>query len=86
MQSNTQDRAISKFDVMRGGKVKETFDTYEQAWAYASKYKGAVVRYNIRKVGKQKRARKRPFPFSGKSRARLVKKLTKISLNPILTN
>ena len=52
MQSNTQDRAISKFDVMRGGKVKETFDTYEQAWAYASKYKGAVVRYNIRKVDK----------------------------------
>lgn len=52
MQSNTQDRAISKFDVIRGGKVKETFDTYEQAWAYASKYKGAVVRYNIRKTGK----------------------------------
>lgn len=49
MQSNTQDRAISKFDVIRGGKVKETFDTYEQAWAYASKYKGAVVRYSISK-------------------------------------
>ena len=49
MQSNTQNRAISKFDVMRGGKVKETFDTYEQAWAYASKYRGAVVRYNISK-------------------------------------
>lgn len=49
MQSNTQDRAISKFDVVRGGKVKETFDTYEQAWAYASKYRGAVVVYKISK-------------------------------------
>lgn len=42
--------AISKFDVMRGGKVKETFDTYEEAWSYASKYKGAVVRYYIKKA------------------------------------
>jgi hypothetical protein len=52
MRSEVQNEAISKFDVMRGGKVKETFDTYEQAWAYASKYKGAVVRYNISKINK----------------------------------
>lgn len=49
MQSNTQNIAISKFDVVRGGKVKETFDTYEEAWAYASKYRGAVVVYKIPK-------------------------------------
>ena len=51
MQSNVQTKAISQFDVMRGGKVKETFPTYKQAWAYASKYKGAVVRYFIKKKG-----------------------------------
>lgn len=49
MQSNTQDRAISKFDVVKGGKVKETFETYEQAWAYASTIRGAVVVYKISK-------------------------------------
>lgn len=52
MTTEIQDKAISKFDVMRGGKVKETFDTYEQAWEYASKYKGAVVRYSISKTNK----------------------------------
>lgn len=49
MQSNTQNRAISKFDVVKSGKVKETFETYEQAWAYASTIKGAVVVYKIPK-------------------------------------
>lgn len=49
MQSNTQTKAIGQFEVMRGGKVKETFTTYEEAWAYAAQYKGAVVRYFIKK-------------------------------------
>ena len=49
MQSYTQFKAISKFDVVKGGKVKETFETYEQAWAYASTLKGAVVVYKIPK-------------------------------------
>ena len=44
-----QNSAISKFDVIRGGKVKETFTSYEEAWCYASQYKGAVVRYYIKK-------------------------------------
>ena len=51
MQSNTDKKAISKFEVMRGGKVKETFETYEEAWRYAEKYRGAVVRYFIGKRG-----------------------------------
>lgn len=49
MQSNAQNRAISKFDVVKGGKVKETFETYEAAWAYASTIKGAMVVYKIPK-------------------------------------
>lgn len=51
MQSYTQNRAISKFEVMKGGKVKETFDTYDEAWAYAEKHRGTVVRYFIKKKG-----------------------------------
>lgn len=38
---------IRKFEVMRAGKVVETFDSYAKAWKYASNYKGAVVRYYI---------------------------------------
>ena len=49
MKDRLPNEAISKFDVMRGGKVKETFDTYKEAYDYASKYKGAVVRYYISK-------------------------------------
>lgn len=51
MTMNLQSKAISKFEVMRGGKVKETFETYEEAWRYAEKYRGAVVRYFIGKKG-----------------------------------
>lgn len=49
MQSNVQEKAISKFEVVKGGKVKETFETYAEAWAYASTIKGAVVQYKIPK-------------------------------------
>ena len=38
---------ISKYDVMRAGKVVETFDTYEEARRYASQYVGAVIRWYI---------------------------------------
>ena len=47
--TNLEKSATTRFDVIIKGKVKETFDTYEQAWAYASKYKSAVVRYFIKK-------------------------------------
>lgn len=40
--------ATTKFDVIYRGKLKESFDTYEAAWRYASQYKGAVVRYFIK--------------------------------------
>lgn len=49
MQSNSQTKAISKFEVIKGGKVVETFNTYAEAWAYASKHRGAMVRYFISK-------------------------------------
>lgn len=41
--------AISRFDVIRAGKVVESFDTYEAAWAFARKWKTAIVRYYIKK-------------------------------------
>ena len=49
MQSFTEKKATTNFDVMRGGKVIETFATYEEAWAHAEKYRGAVVRYYIKR-------------------------------------
>lgn len=47
--NSTAKSAISKFDVIRAGKVKATFDTYEEAWNYASQYRGAIVRWFIEK-------------------------------------
>lgn len=46
---NLEKSATTKFDVIRAGKVKESFESYEAAWRYASQHKGAVVRYFIKK-------------------------------------
>lgn len=45
----TPKTAVSKFDVIKAGKIKESFDTYEAAWAYAKTLRGAMVRYFIKK-------------------------------------
>lgn len=45
----TPKTAISKFDVIKAGKVVESFDTYEAAWAFARTLRGAMVRYFIKK-------------------------------------
>ena len=45
--TDTTRTVISKYDVMRAGKVVETFDTYDEARRYADKYRGAVIRYYV---------------------------------------
>ena len=45
---STPNLAISQFEVLYHGKVKETFPTYEQATTYAKQYRGAIVRYYIK--------------------------------------
>ena len=45
----TPKSAITKFEVIRRGKLVETFDSYEAAWAFARTLKGAMVRYFIKK-------------------------------------
>ena len=45
----TAKSAISKFDVIRAGKVVATFDSYDEAWSFARQWKTAIVRYYIPK-------------------------------------
>lgn len=45
----TPKSAITKFEVIRRGKLVETFDSYEAAWAFARTLRGAMVRYFIKK-------------------------------------
>jgi hypothetical protein len=45
----TPKAATTKFDVIKAGKVVESFDTYEAAWAHARTLRGAMVRYFIKK-------------------------------------
>ena len=46
---NLDKSATTRFDVIRAGKVVESFDTYEAAWKYARQWKSAMVRYFIKK-------------------------------------
>ena len=46
---NLEKSAITRFDVIRAGKVLASFDTYEAAWEYARRWKTAMVRYFIKK-------------------------------------
>ena len=46
---NLDKSATTRFDVIRAGKVVESFDTYEAAWKYVRQWKSAMVRYFIKK-------------------------------------
>ena len=48
MTTNLYQSATS-FDVIVRGKVVATFTAYADAWAYARKYRTAVVRYFVKK-------------------------------------
>ena len=49
MFTNTTIQSVNSFDVIVRGKVVATFTTYADAWAFAAKYRTAVVRYFIKK-------------------------------------